>query len=214
MTQTVAVIDYGSGNLHSVAKAVEHAGPCRVLVTSDANTIESADRVVLPGVGAMGDCMQGLQDRGLDSVVFNVIQKKPLMGVCVGMQILTEFGEESSGVNALGVFPGQITQFSKSMKGPEGNALKVPHMGWNEVHQRSHPIWAGIDDRTRFYFVHSYHVVPHDPDVRAAHFEYGLTGCAAIARDNLFATQFHPEKSHQAGLQLLKNFLTWDGTCS
>ena len=213
MTQTVAVIDYGSGNLHSVAKAVEHAGPCRVLVTSDADTIESADRVVLPGVGAMGDCMQGLQDRGLDSVVFNVIQEKPLMGVCVGMQILTEFGEESSGVNALGVFPGQITQFSKSMKGPEGNALKVPHMGWNEVHQRSHPIWAGIDDRTRFYFVHSYRYADANEDCVVGTCDYGAPFAAALSKPNVFAVQFHPEKSHDAGIHLYRNFLTWDGTC-
>ena len=212
MTQTVAVIDYGSGNLHSVAKAVEHAGPCRVLVTPDAHAIQSADRVVLPGVGAMGDCMQGLQDRGLDSVVLNVIQEKPLMGVCVGMQILTEFGEESSGVRALGVFPGQITQFSKAMKGPEGNALKVPHMGWNNVHQnQDHPLWHGIEQDSRFYFVHSYYVDIQDNPNLAATCNYGLEFAAALCQTNLFAVQFHPEKSADTGLRLLRNFCQWSG---
>ena len=213
MPQTVAVIDYGSGNLHSVAKALEHAGSCRVLVTSDMNVIRSADRVVLPGVGAMGDCMHGLKDRGLDSVVLDVIQEKPLMGVCVGMQILTEFGEESSGVDALGVFPGQITQFSKSMKCPEGRPLKVPHMGWNELLQRPHPMWAGISDRTRFYFVHSYRYADTKATCVAGTCHFGAPFVAALSKPNVFAVQFHPEKSHDAGIRLYRNFLTWDGTC-
>ena len=213
MPQTVAVIDYGSGNLHSVAKALEHAGSCRVLVTSDMNVIRSADRVVLPGVGAMGDCMHGLKDRGLDSVVLDVIQEKPLMGVCVGMQILTEFGEESAGVDALGVFPGQITQFSKSMKCPEGRPLKVPHMGWNELLQRPHPMWAGISDRTRFYFVHSYRYADTKATCVAGTCHFGAPFVAALSKPNVFAVQFHPEKSHDAGIRLYRNFLTWDGTC-
>ena len=213
MPQTVAVIDYGSGNLHSVAKALEHAGSCRVLVTSDMNVIRSADRVVLPGVGAMGDCIHGLKDRGLDSVVLDVIQEKPLMGVCVGMQILTEFGEESSGVDALGVFPGQITQFPKSMKCPEGRRLKVPHMGWNELLQRPHPMWAGISDRTRFYFVHSYRYADTKATCVAGTCHFGAPFVAALSKPNVFAVQFHPEKSHDAGIRLYRNFLTWDGTC-
>ena len=213
MPQTVAVIDYGSGNLHSVAKALEHAGSCRVLVTSDMNVIRSADRVVLPGVGTMGDCMHGLKDRGLDSVVLDVIQEKPLMGVCVGMQILTEFGEESSGVDALGVFPGQITQFPKSMKCPEGRRLKVPHMGWNELLQRPHPMWAGISDRTRFYFVHSYRYADTKATCVAGTCHFGAPFVAALSKPNVFAVQFHPEKSHDAGIRLYRNFLTWDGTC-
>jgi len=213
MPQTVAVIDYGSGNLHSVAKALEHAGSCRVLVTSDMNVIRSADRVVLPGVGTMGDCMHGLQDRGLDSVVLDVIQEKPLMGVCVGMQILTEFGEESAGVDALGVFPGQITQFPKSMKCPEGRRLKVPHMGWNELLQRPHPMWAGISDRTRFYFVHSYRYANTKATCVAGTCHFGAPFVSALSRPNVFAVQFHPEKSHDAGIRLYRNFLTWDGTC-
>ncbi len=213
MPQTVAVIDYGSGNLHSVAKALEHAGSCRVLVTSDMNVIRSADRVVLPGVGAIGDCIHGLKDRGLDSVVLDVIQEKPLMGVCVGMQILTEFGEESSGVDALGVFPGQITQFPKSMKCPEGRPLKVPHMGWNELLQRPHPMWAGISDRTRFYFVHSYRYADIKATCVAGTCYFGAPFVAALSKPNVFAVQFHPEKSHDAGIRLYRNFLTWDGTC-
>ena len=182
MPQTVAVIDYGSGNLHSVAKALEHAGSCRVLVTSDMNVIRSADRVVLPGVGTMGDCMHGLKDRGLDSVVLDVIQEKPLMGVCVGMQILTEFGEESSGVDALGVFPGQITQFPKSMKCPEGRPLKVPHMGWNQLLQRPHPMWVGISDRTRFYFVHSYRYADTKATCVAGTCHFGAPFVAALSK--------------------------------
>ncbi|MEC8126106.1 MAG: imidazole glycerol phosphate synthase subunit HisH [Pseudomonadota bacterium] len=213
MTQTVAVIDYGSGNLHSVAKAVENAGRCRVLVTAEANEIQSADRVVLPGVGAMGDCMQGLQKRGLDSVVLTVIHEKPLMGICVGMQILTESGEESAGVDALGVFSGQITQFPKSMKNPKGQALKVPHMGWNEVEQRQHPMWNGIADRTRFYFVHSYRYADATAECAVGTCEYGAPFAAALSRPNVFAVQFHPEKSHDAGIHLYRNFLTWDGAC-
>jgi glutamine amidotransferase len=213
MVQTVAVIDYGSGNLHSVTKAIEHAGICRVIVTSDASSIRSADRVVLPGVGAMGDCMQGLKGRGLDSVVLDLLGTKPLMGICVGMQILAEYGEESSGVHALGVFPGQIRQFSKSMKTDTGASLKVPHMGWNQVIQMPHPMWSGISDRTRFYFVHSYCYADATADCVVGRCEYGPPFAAALARPNVFAVQFHPEKSHDAGIHLYSNFLGWDGTC-
>ena len=161
----------------------------------------------------MGDCMHGLKDRRLDSVVLDVIQEKPLMGVCVGMQILTEFGEESAGVDALGVFPGQITQFSKSMKCPEGRPLKVPHMGWNELLQRPHPMWAGISDRTRFYFVHSYRYADTKATCVAGTCHFGAPFVAALSKPNVFAVQFHPEKSHDAGIRLYRNFLTWDGTC-
>ena len=184
-----------------------------MLVTAEANEIQSADRVVLPGVGAMGDCMQGLQERALDSVVLRVIHEKPLMGVCVGMQILTESGEESAGVDALGVFPGQITQFPKSMKNPKGHALKVPHMGWNEVEQRQHPMWNGIADRTRFYFVHSYRYADATAECAVGTCEYGAPFAAALSKPNVFAVQFHPEKSHNAGIHLYRNFLTWDGAC-
>ena len=213
MPQTVAIIDYGSGNLHSVAKAIERAGPCRVIVSSDPFLIETADRVVLPGVGSMGDCMRGLKDSDLATVVLNCIGQKPLMGVCVGMQILAEYGEESSGVAGLGVFPGQITQFSKSMTGLNGEALKVPHMGWNQVKQLAHPMWRDIPDQTRFYFVHSYcYAAPNEPCVFGV-CEYGIQFAAALAREGVFAVQFHPEKSHDAGILLYQNFLTWDGIC-
>ena len=213
MRQSVAVIDYGSGNLHSVAKAVAHAGSSQGVVTSDAATIAAADRVILPGVGAMGDCMRGLQERGLDSVVLGLIGKKPLMAVCVGMQILTEFGEESSGIHALGVFQGHITQFPRAMTGRAGEPLKVPHMGWNEVIQVAHPMWEGIPDRTRFYFVHSYRYADVHADCVVGTCDYGSLFAAALARDKVFAVQFHPEKSHDPGIQLYRNFLTWDGTC-
>ena len=213
MRPTVAVIDYGSGNLHSVAKAVEHAGSNQVVVTSNAATIAAVDRIILPGVGAMGDCMRGLQGRGLDRVVLDLIGSKPLMAVCVGMQILTEYGEESSGVHALGVFQGHITQFSRSMTACAGEPLKVPHMGWNEVMQVSHPMWEGIPDRTRFYFVHSYRYADIHADCVVGTCDYGSSFAAALARDKVFAVQFHPEKSHDFGIQLYRNFLTWDGTC-
>ena len=161
----------------------------------------------------MGDCMRGLQERGLDSVVLGLIGKKPLMAVCVGMQILTEFGEESSGIHALGVFQGRITQFPRAMTGRAGEPLKVPHMGWNEVIQVAHPMWEGIPDRTRFYFVHSYRYADVHADCVVGTCDYGSLFAAALARDKVFAVQFHPEKSHDPGIQLYRNFLTWDGTC-
>ncbi len=214
MSQQVVIIDYGSGNLHSVKKAVERAGSSYVVISSDPSVIESADRVILPGVGAMGACMQELKDRNLDKVLSNCIgQRKPLMGVCVGMQILAEYGEESSGVDALGVFPGQITQFSKSMIGPNAEPLKVPHMGWNHVKQLAHPMWRGITDQTRFYFVHSYRYADVNKSYVFGTCEYGVPFAAALAKKDVFAVQFHPEKSHDAGIQLYRNFLTWDGTC-
>ena len=146
-------------------------------------------------------------------VVLDLIGTKPLMAICVGMQILAKYGEESSGVQALGVFPGQITQFSKSMKTELGASLKVPHMGWNEVIQQPHPMWSGIPDRTRFYFVHSYCYADASADCVIGRCEYGPTFAAALARQNVFAVQFHPEKSHDAGIHLYSNFLSWDGTC-
>ena len=213
MTQQVAVIDYGSGNLHSVAKALERAGNCKVQVLGDPDAIRQANRVILPGVGAMGDCMAGLKHRGLDELVLDLIGRVPLMGVCVGMQILTEFGEESSGVKALGVFSGQITAFPKCMVAVDDSPLKVPHMGWNQVQKNAHPMWSGIADATRFYFVHSYRYADSEADCVVGVCNYGAPFAAALAREGVFAVQFHPEKSHQAGLELYANFLTWDGTC-
>jgi glutamine amidotransferase len=161
--------------------------------------------------------MRAIRDLGCDALLDHALRvdKKPVLAICVGMQALMTRSEENGGVACLDTIPGEVVFFGEHHRDTDGERLKVPHMGWNSVTPTgAHPLWQGIDSGARFYFVHSYHVVPDDPCVRAAHFEYGLTGCAAIARDNLFATQFHPEKSHQAGLQLLKNFLTWDGTCS
>jgi glutamine amidotransferase len=161
--------------------------------------------------------MSAIRDLGCDQLLDQAlrIDKKPVLAICVGMQALMTRSEENGGVDCLDTIPGQVVFFGEHHQDASDERLKVPHMGWNRVAPaKPHPLWRGIETGTRFYFVHSYHVVPDDPDVIAAHFEYGLTGCAAIARDNLFATQFHPEKSHQSGLQLLKNFLTWDGICS
>ena len=214
MRQTVAVIDYGMGNLHSVAKALEHvAGGARVCVTSHVSDIRQADRVVLPGVGAIGDCMAGLVERGLDAVVRELIGTVPLMGVCVGMQILTTFGEENQGVYALGVFPGAITRFPNDDVDGQGQRLKIPHMGWNQVWQRPHPMWSDIADGARFYFVHSYRLQDTARSDVVGVCEYGGPFAAAIACPGVFAVQFHPEKSQHAGLQLYANFLTWDGGC-
>ena len=211
---TVAVIDYGMGNLHSVAKALEHAGGAdKVLVSADAEVILKADRVVLPGVGAMRDCMGEIKRLGLDGVVREAAASKPFLGVCVGMQALMDFSEENEGVECLGLLPGRVNYFGEDLKDPNtGERLKVPHMGWNQVHQETaHPLWADIPQDSRFYFVHSYYVSPADAGLMAGSSEYGSVFAAALARDNIFAAQFHPEKSQHVGLQLYANFLRWDG---
>lgn len=209
--QTVAVIDYGMGNLHSVAKALEHVGAGRVLVTSDAQTIREADRVVFPGVGAIRDCMAEIRRLGFDALVREVSADRPFLGICVGMQALLEHSEENGGVDGIGLFPGQVRFFGKDMV--EGGApLKVPHMGWNEVfHDGDHPLWHEIPDGGRFYFVHSYYVEAGNPAQVAGHGHYGKRFAAALADGPRFAVQFHPEKSHSHGLQLLQNFIGWDG---
>lgn len=215
MSNTIAVIDYGMGNLHSVAKALEHApGDHRVLVTSDAEEILAADRVVLPGVGAMRDCMGELKRLGLDKVVHQVADSgRPLLGVCVGMQAMMDRSAENDGVDCLGIFPGTVEAFGNELLDPvSGEHLKVPHMGWNQVDQTMpHPMWKDIMPDTRFYFVHSYYVQPAGPEPVAGSVVYGFPFVAAIAKDNIFAVQFHPEKSAQAGLQLYANFVQWDG---
>lgn len=211
---TVAVIDYGMGNLHSVAKALEHVKPGeQVLVSSDKAVIESANRVILPGVGAIRDCMGELTRLGLDQVVHQVAASgKPLLGICVGVQLLMEFSEENGGHDCLGVFPGKAHFFGDHLQDESGEKLKVPHMGWNEVKQTvGHPLWQGIEQNSRFYFVHSYHIQAQQPEQVAGRCHYGLDFDVALFRDNVFAVQFHPEKSHSAGLQLLKNFLHWNG---
>ncbi|WP_339845425.1 imidazole glycerol phosphate synthase subunit HisH [uncultured Halopseudomonas sp.] len=207
----VAVIDYGMGNLHSVAKALEQVGATRVQVTSDPQIIMAADRVVLPGVGAIRDCMSELRQLGLDTVVRDVVREKPLMGICVGMQMLLEHSEENGGVEGLGLIPGKVSFFGNELYDGE-QRLKVPHMGWNQVKQTiDHPMWHRIEQDARFYFVHSYHAQPQRHTHVAGRCHYGADFAAALIQDNLFATQFHPEKSHTNGLQLLQNFLAWDG---
>jgi glutamine amidotransferase len=212
---TVAVIDYGMGNLHSVAKALEHVpGGHRVRVTSDASEILTADRVVLPGVGAVRDCMGELRRLGLDRVVREVVASdRPLLGVCVGMQILMDRSAENEGVACLGIIPGSVEAFGRDLCDPvSGERLKVPHMGWNQVtSSMPHPLWQEILPDTRFYFVHSYYVQPAGSESVAALTMYGFPFAAAIAKDNVFAVQFHPEKSQHAGLQLYANFVQWDG---
>lgn len=208
----IAVIDYGMGNLHSVAKGLEHVAPrAEVIITSNPAEIAEADRVVFPGVGAMRDCMAEIRRGGFDVVVQKAISQKPVLAICVGMQALMSHSEENDGVDCLDVFPGQVNYFGKSLSETDGTRLKVPHMGWNQVHQTiDHPMWRGIGQDERFYFVHSYYVAA-DTSVTAANCHYGVTFSAALAKGNLFAVQFHPEKSHTAGLQLLKNFVNWRG---
>ena len=206
---TVAVLDYGMGNLHSVAKAREHGGASRVHVTHDPAVVRAADRVVLPGQGAMRDCMAEMRRHGVDAEVREALQAKPLFGICVGMQALLGHSEENDGVDGLGIYPGDVRFFGLNHS-ENGEKLKVPHMGWNEVWQNQpHPLWKGIADGSRFYFVHSYYCAPAEAALSAAHSHYGLEFCCAIARDNMFAVQFHPEKSSTAGLRLLRNFLEW-----
>lgn len=212
---SVAVIDYGMGNLHSVAKALEKVGEgVTIHVTADTSTILAADRVVLPGVGAMRDCMGELKRLELDKVVHDVVDSgKPLLGVCVGMQALMEASAENNGVECLGVLPGQVEYFGDDLRDLKTDErLKIPHMGWNQVNQEiEHPIWQGIAQGSRFYFVHSYYVQPATPDLIAASTSYGFTFTSAVSKDNVFAVQFHPEKSQHAGLTLYANFLQWDG---
>ena len=209
---SVAVIDYGMGNLHSIAKALQHAGSaCDVRVVSTASDILSADRVVFPGVGAIRDCMLALNQSGLAEIIKEVALSKPFLGICLGMQALLTDNEENGGTQTLDTIPGHVVRFSEPLMDKNRNILKVPHMGWNQVHQKPHPLWKGIPQDSRFYFVHSYYAKPDDSHVIAGTSEYPTAFACALAQDNLFAVQFHPEKSQAVGLQLLKNFLHWDG---
>ncbi len=212
-TGTVAVVDYGMGNLRSVSQAVLHEAAAtghRVLVTSRPEEVMAAERVVLPGQGAMRDCMRELQDSGLKPAVLDAAARKPLMGVCVGMQMLLDHSEEQD-TPGLGLVAGRVRRFRlEGRLQADGSRFKVPQMGWNRVRQRqSHPIWAGVADESWFYFVHSYFADPDEPAVIAGDTEYGDRFTCALARDNIFATQFHPEKSAAHGLALYRNFLTW-----
>jgi len=207
----VVVVDYGMGNLRSVAKAIEHVAPeADVRVSSDAGEIAGADRVVVPGQGAMPDCMRELAARGLREAVIRAAAEKPFLGICVGLQMLFGHAEEGN-VTGLEILPGRVPRFPReAMVTADGARLKVPHMGWNQVHQaEAHPLWDGIEDDARFYFVHSYYVEPDSPDMIAGSTRYGIPFTSAIARANIFAVQFHPEKSAQAGLRLLANFMRW-----
>lgn len=207
----IAVIDYGMGNLRSVSKAIEHVAPDKtVLVTSDPQMISAAERVVFPGQGAMPDCMRELESRGLRDVVSEAMHTKPFLGICIGLQLLFERSEEGNAAG-LGLLKGQVVRFAaENMHDAAGYKLKVPHMGWNQVRQvGSHALWQGIAQGERFYYVHSYYVVPQNQQIIAGYSEYPNPFVCAIAQDNLFAVQFHPEKSAQAGLQLLSNFVNW-----
>lgn len=211
----IAVIDLGMGNLRSVAQALTEVAPAAdVVVTDQANIINSADRVVLPGQGAIGSWFRALHDRNLEQTVQTVLREKPVLGICVGMQALFDHCEESGGISGLGLFQGSVRHFSH-FHGAGERALKIPHMGWNQVAQiHPHPLWHNIDDQSYFYFVHSYCAnAAEDADLGLIYgsTDYGHQFIAATGRDNVFAVQFHPEKSHRDGLQLLKNFTIWNG---
>jgi glutamine amidotransferase len=214
MARTVVVVDHGSGNLRSVSQAVMHVARDTgfdVLVSARAEDVRAAERVVLPGQGAIHDCMRGLQDAGLTDAVLEAAASKPLMGVCVGMQMLLDRSEEGP-CDGLGLIAGEVLRFQlKGQLQPDGSRYKVPQMGWNEVIQaQPHPMWAGVPDRAYFYFLHSYYARPSDPRHSAGETDYGLRFTSAVARDNIFATQFHPEKSAGHGLALYRNFLHWN----
>jgi glutamine amidotransferase len=212
--QTIAVIDYGMGNLRSVVNALQFVSEdsSKVLLTSDPEQVLRADRVVFPGQGAAGDCMRAIDDYGLREAILSAARQRPFLGICMGMQVLIEHSEENQGTPCLGMYAGQVRYFGDSHRDQSGVKLKVPHMGWNRVTQtQSHPLWKSIDDGSRFYFVHSYYLEARDRQLVAGVTDYGFSFTSAIASDNLFAMQCHPEKSADAGLQLLRNFVNWDG---
>ena len=213
--KTVAVIDYGMGNLRSVCKAIEHVAPgARVRLTADAAEIRAASRVVFPGQGAIGGCINALETGGLREPILEAMKSKPFLGICLGLQALYDFSEEGGGTPCLSLLAGAVKRFpaEKMTDETSGLPLKVPHMGWNQVHQTfAHPLWNGIPQDTRFYFVHSYYADSADPADVAGETEYALRFTSAAARANIFAVQFHPEKSQRGGLRLLENFMSWDG---
>lgn len=223
MTSTqIAIIDYGMGNLHSVASALRHVAPqADIFVTSNSHAIAQADRVIFPGVGAIRDCVAEIKNRGFDQAIKQEIASgKPVLAICVGLQALMQNSEENGGVECLSAFKGAVRGFAttpgfkaaRDESSHSGERLKVPHMGWNQVSQTQvHPLWQGIDNNGRFYFVHSFYVQSPNSDLVVGQSHYGHDFVAAIAEKNVFAAQFHPEKSHTNGLQLLKNFAEWDG---
>jgi glutamine amidotransferase len=210
---TVAVLDYGMGNLRSVCKALEHVAPqVRVVLTSDAAELRRAARVVFPGQGAIAGCMTALGHDGLRDALQETLRSRPFLGICLGLQALYESSEEGGGTTCLGILPGRVRHFPAARDPATGQPLKIPHMGWNQVQQqRAHPLWSGIPQGSRFYFVHSYYAESAKASDAIGTSDYGLRFTAAAARDNIFAVQFHPEKSQRAGLKLLENFINWDG---
>jgi imidazole glycerol-phosphate synthase subunit HisH len=206
----VAVIDYGMGNLRSVEQAMRKVAPsAEIVVTDHADTIINAKRVVFPGQGGMPDCMRELDARGLRDAVLLVARSRPFLGICIGLQMLFDHSAEGD-VAGLGILNGKVERFAVNMRDTQGNKLKVPHMGWNQVHHGQHSLWAGIDQDARFYFVHSYFVKPQDASLVQATSQYPQSFVCAVANNNLFAVQFHPEKSSTAGLKLLQNFVQWN----
>jgi len=213
----IAVVDYGMGNLRSVAKALEHVAPDKsVVITSDPALIHDAERVVFPGQGAMPDCMRELESRGLREAIVTSAGSKPFLGVCIGLQLLFEHSEEGDAAG-LGILKGKVRRFARELHDEQGQKLKVPHMGWNQVYRDDaevghvHPMWRNIPDGERFYYVHSYYIDPEDKSLAAGYSDYPMRFTSCIAQDNIFAVQFHPEKSQHAGLQLLSNFVQWNG---
>ncbi|HEY4318088.1 MAG TPA: imidazole glycerol phosphate synthase subunit HisH [Herbaspirillum sp.] len=207
----IVVVDYGMGNLRSVAQALRHVAPeADVRISGDAAEIRAADRIVLPGQGAMPDCMRSLRESGVQDALLEAARSKPLFGVCVGEQMLFDWSDEG-GTPGLGLLPGKVVRFDLEGRVQEdGSRFKVPQMGWNRVRQQTpHPLWDGVADQAYFYFVHSYYAVPAVAAHTAGITEYGSAFSCAVARDNIFATQFHPEKSASAGLQLYRNFVHW-----
>ncbi|WP_426340452.1 imidazole glycerol phosphate synthase subunit HisH [Pseudoduganella sp. S-14] len=209
----IVVVDYGMGNLRSVAQALRAVAPeAEVLISGEPAAIDAADRIVLPGQGAMRDCMRSLNESGVKDALLRAAASKPMMGVCVGEQMLFDMSEEGGNTPGLGLLPGKVVRFQlDGMLQEDGSRFKVPQMGWNQVRQRApHAMWNGIPDNAWFYFVHSYYAQPAQAQHSAAETVYGQPFCCAVARDNIFATQFHPEKSAATGLQLYKNFIHWN----
>lgn len=215
MSSIIAVVDYGMGNLRSVSKALEHVAQNdqTVIVTSDPAAIADADRIVFPGQGAARDCMAELKRLDLIEPISIAAEEKPFLGICMGMQVLMSHSEENAGISCIDMFPGDVRFFGEKLNQSEGEVkLKIPHMGWNNVsHTKSHPLWHGIKENNRFYFVHSYYVDPQDSGIIAGKTSYGIEFASAIANENVFAVQFHPEKSAADGLRLLENFTSWNG---
>ncbi len=212
MPQQVAIVDYGMGNLRSVQNAVDSVASAgdKIFLSNDPEQLMTADRIIFPGQGAAKDCMSALQQTGMQQVVLELAKTKPFLGICMGLQVLMSYSDENGGTNCVGMYPGRVRHFSDVHEAD--TALKIPHMGWNNVRQtRSHPLWNKIPDESMFYFVHSYFVQPEQTGLTIAVSNYGVDFTAAIASDNIFALQCHPEKSAESGLQFLRNFLQWDG---